>query len=60
MAKKPSGKDGAGKTKAGMSAAEHRKLAETYHAKARLHSAHADLKDAKSPPKKGTVRGYPC
>jgi len=42
-----------------MSAAEHRKLAETFHAKARLHSAHADLKDAKNPPKKGAVRGYP-
>lgn len=50
MAKKPSGKGGS-KSKGGMSAEEHRKMAEAFHAKARLHSAHADLKDAKNPPK---------
>jgi hypothetical protein len=60
MSKKSSGKGSGSKSKTGMSAAEHRKLAETFHAKARLHSAHADLKDAKNPPKKGTLRGYPC
>ena len=60
MAKKPNKSGSGAKANAGMSAAEHRKLAETYHAKARLHSAHADLKDAKNPPKKGSVRGYPC
>lgn len=59
MTKKSGGKRGGSQVKGGMSAAEHRKLAETYHAKARLHSAHADLKDAKNPPKKSTVRGYP-
>jgi hypothetical protein len=63
MAKKSSGKGGnATKTKSegGMSADDHRKLSETHYAKARLHSAHADLKDAKNPPKKSTraVGGY--
>lgn len=59
MAKKSSAKGGSGKSKGGLSATEHRTMAETFYAKARLHSAHADLKDAKNPPKKGTVRG-PC
>lgn len=59
MAKKSSGKASAGKSKGGMSAAEHRRMAETFHAKARLHSAQADLKDAKNPPKKGAVRSCP-
>lgn len=56
MAKKSSGKGSGDKSKGGMSSAEHRKMAETYYAKARLHNAHADLKDAKNPPKKSTVR----
>lgn len=61
MAKKSSGKGGsASKTKSegGMSADDHRKLSETHYAKARLHSAHADLKDAKNPPKR-SMRSYP-
>lgn len=56
MAKKPSGKGG-GKPKA-MSADEHRKLANTLQAKARIHQAKADLAEALNPPKKST-RSYP-
>lgn len=51
MAKKPSTKSGGTKTKGGLSAADHRKRSEEHYAKARLHSAHADLMDAKNPPK---------
>jgi hypothetical protein len=48
----------AGKSKeSGVSVAEHRKLANTYHAKARLHSAKAELMEAKNPPKNTTPRG---
>jgi hypothetical protein len=59
MAKKSSSKPAATKSKGGMSPADHRKMADEHHAKARLHSAQADLMDAKNPPKKGTTRGYP-
>jgi hypothetical protein len=57
MAKKAT--KGSSKPK-GMSSADHRKVAEQHYAKARLHTAHADLKDAKNPPKKSMSRGYPC
>jgi hypothetical protein len=59
MAKKSSGKPKGEKPKAGMSPTDHRKMAEQHHAKARLHSAQADLMDAKNPPKskKGTYPG---
>lgn len=56
MAKKPSG----GSKSKGTSATDHRKLAETHYAKARLHSAYADLKDAKNPPKTKGPRGSIC
>lgn len=59
MSKKPSGKTD-GSKKGGMTAADHRKLADTHFAKARLHSAHADLKDAKNPPKTKGPRGSIC
>lgn len=60
MAKKSSGGSKA-KAKTGTTAADHRKLSEQHYAKARLHSAHADLMDAKNPPPKSkTPRGYPC
>lgn len=36
----------------------HRKMAGTYSAKARIHSAKADLLDAQNP-KKNSTRGYP-
>lgn len=49
MAKKQSNKSGA--KKGAMSAQDHRQKAEAFHAKARLHSAQADLMDAKNPPK---------
>ena len=61
MTKKSSGKSKAAKPKAGDSATDHRKMAETLYAKARIHSAKADLADALNPPKSGSMkRGYPC
>lgn len=51
MAKKASG-SGKPKAKGGMTAEDHRKMSEQHYAKARLHSAHADLMDAKNPPKR--------
>lgn len=61
MAKKPGGKSKADKPKGGVSAAEHRKIAETLYAKARIHSAKADLAEALDPPKAGSMkRGFPC
>lgn len=53
MAKKTSG----GKSKGGMTAADHRKVANTLQAKARIHHAKADLAEAMHPPKKGAMRG---
>jgi hypothetical protein len=49
MAKKPS--KGGGKPK-GMSADDHRKMAETLSARASLHHAKARVLEAKNPPKK--------
>jgi len=43
-----------------MSAADHRKMAETLNARARIHHAQADLMDAKNPPKKRTPPGAFC
>ena len=61
MAKKAGGKSKAAKSKAGDSAAEHRKMAETLYAKARIHSAKADLAEALNPPKPGSMkRGFSC
>lgn len=54
MAKKSGSKSDAGKSKGGMSAADHRKMANTLQAKARIHSAKADLAEALHPPKKPT------
>lgn len=62
MAKKSSSKGGGGtkaKAKGVMSADDHRKVANTLQAKARIHHAKADLAEALNPPKKST-RGYPC
>lgn len=58
MAKKSSGKSASTKAKA-MTADDHRKVANTLNAKARIHHAKADLAEALNPPKKST-RGYPC
>jgi hypothetical protein len=61
MTKKSSGKSKAGKPKGGVSAAEHRKMAETLYAKARIHSAKADLAEALDPPKPGSMkRDFSC
>lgn len=59
--KKSSGKSGDAKAKpkGAMSADDHRKVANTLQAKARIHHAKADLAEALNPPKKST-RGYPC
>lgn len=59
MTKKSASKGGGSKSKGGMSAADHRKVANTLQAKARIHHAKADLAEALNPPKK-TTRGYPC
>lgn len=60
MAKKSSGKGASGKSspKGGMSPTDHRKVANTLQAKARLHHAKADLAEALHPPKKGS-RTFP-
>lgn len=55
MAKKSSGKGGGGgkaAPKGAMSAEDHRKMANTLQAKARIHHAKADLAEALHPPKK--------
>jgi hypothetical protein len=52
MAKKSSSKGSSGKAPKAMSADEHRKMAQTLNAKARIHSAKADLADAMNPSKK--------
>jgi hypothetical protein len=55
MAKKSSGKSSSAtksKSESGMSADEHRKTARMLQAKASLHHAKADVKDAANPPKK--------
>ena len=52
MAKKSSSKGGGSKPAKGMSADEHRKVANTLQAKARIHHAKADLAEALNPPKK--------
>jgi len=56
------GKPAGGKSKGTVSATDHRKMADTLYAKARIHSAKADLADAQNPPKKPKYgsRGYPC
>lgn len=60
MAKKSSAKGDSSKSKGSLSAAEHRKMANTLQAKARIHSAKADLAEALNPPKPGSMkRGYP-
>lgn len=55
MAKKSN--TGGAKTKVPKTATDHRKLADTLYAKARIHSAKADLAEALSPSKKprGTI-----
>ena len=60
MAKKSTANGGHSKSKAAMSADDHRKVANTLQAKARIHHAKADLAEALDPPKKGSTRGYPC
>jgi hypothetical protein len=60
MAKKAASKGGGSgrpKPKGAMSAEDHRKVANTLQAKARIHHAKADLAEALNPPKKST-RGY--
>lgn len=53
MAKKSgSSKGGGSKSSKGLTAADHRKMANTLNAKARIHSAKADLAEAINPPKK--------
>lgn len=55
MAKKSGSKGNAGgKSSKGMSADDHRKVANTLQAKARIHHAKADLAEALNPPKKPT------
>lgn len=54
MANKSSGKGGGGskaKPKGVMTAEDHRKVASTLQAKARIHNAKADLAEALNPPK---------
>jgi hypothetical protein len=51
MAKKSKPASSAAKPKSGMSAEDHRKIANTLQAKARIHHAQADLHDAQHPPK---------
>jgi len=51
--KKGGSSKGSSKPKGAMSVDEHRKLAQTHHAKARLHNAKAELMEAQNPPKKG-------
>lgn len=57
--KKSTGGGSKAKPKAVTTAADHRKMADTLMAKARIHSAKADLAEALNPSKK-TTRGYPC
>ncbi len=52
MAKKSSSKGSGNKASKAMSADDHRKIASTLQAKARIHSAKADLADAMNPSKK--------
>lgn len=59
MAKKSASKGGGSKSAKVLSADDHRKMANTLQAKARIHHAKADLAEALNPPKKST-RGYPC
>lgn len=59
MAKSGKASKPAAKSKSEGTADYHRKLAQTYSAKARIHGAQADLADAKNPPKKGAMRGGP-
>lgn len=61
MAKKSSGKAGGNakaKSESAMTAEGHRKIANTLQAKARIHHAKADLKDALNPPKKSRIHPY--
>jgi len=58
MAKKSGGGSGKGKPKHAMSADDHRKMANTLHARARIHDAKADLAYAKNPPKKSKSMPY--
>lgn len=51
MAKKSKPAGGGLKPKGGMSAEDHRKIANTLQAKARIHHAQADLHEALNPPK---------
>lgn len=60
MPKKSHGKGGRVVSKVSLSAVDHRRIANTLQAKARLHHAKADLAEALNPPKKGATRGYPC
>jgi hypothetical protein len=46
------------KSKGSMSPMDHRKIANTLQAKARLHHAKADLAEALNPPKKTKILGY--
>ena len=58
MAKKSASSKGKGKSAPKeVSADDHRKMASQHSARSRLHSAKADLIDAKNPPKKGTYPG---
>jgi hypothetical protein len=59
VAKKPAKKEREPKSKGGMDADDHRKIANTLQARARIHHAKADLAEALNPPKKGSTRGSP-
>lgn len=56
MTKKSGSKSRGAKPKTSMSAADHRKIANTLNAKARIHHAKADLAEALNPPKPGSMR----
>ncbi len=57
MAKKSGGGSKSKAPKGAMTADDHRKVANTLQAKARIHHAKADLQEAMNPPKKSTTRG---
>lgn len=57
MAKKSKSAGGSIKSKGSLSPEQHRKMANTLQAKARIHHAKADLAEAINPPKGKTLRG---
>jgi hypothetical protein len=60
MAQKSSSGGHKAKPKGAMSAEDHRKVANTLQAKARIHHAKADLAEALNPPKRKNRGPYTC